>query len=96
MWSVQKDKTYIVKCLIFSIEFCLFFVGQTASPFFMKQLCAPVTCEDLCANFYLDFLDISKYAKYCIQIKGAYASGSQNTLFFTKFSSSSIWPAEGL
>jgi hypothetical protein len=48
----KKEKTYLVKSIIFSTEFCLFYTRHMISRFFMKQLCKRVAREDLHANFW--------------------------------------------
>jgi hypothetical protein len=71
-----KKQKCIVKSLIFCTEFCLFSRPNGKSFFRETTLCA---CNMRSANFSLIFFDISKYIKYCIQIKGAYAPRRQNT-----------------
>jgi hypothetical protein len=37
----------------------------------MKQLCGYVAREDVCVNFWFQFLNILKYVKYVFQNKGS-------------------------
>jgi hypothetical protein len=48
----KKEKTYLLKRFIFSIEF-IFYTRHTTNLFFMKQLCECVAHEeeDVCSNF---------------------------------------------
>jgi hypothetical protein len=48
---IKKEKVYLVKSLIFSTEFCLFYTRHMISPFFMKRLYEHVAREDVRANF---------------------------------------------
>jgi hypothetical protein len=48
-------KIYLVKSIIFSTEFYLFYTRHMRSPFFMKQLCERVPREDVRANFLFQF-----------------------------------------
>jgi hypothetical protein len=57
----KKEKIYLLKSLIFSIEFCLFYTRHTTSRIFMKQLCERVAREDVRSNFLFQFFEISKY-----------------------------------
>ena len=54
----KKEKIYLVKNIIFSTEFCLFYTRRMTSRFFMKQLCERVAHEDVRANFCFNFLEI--------------------------------------
>jgi hypothetical protein len=70
----KKGKINTIKYLVFNIKIYLFYVGQTICRFFVKQLYAHVTCEDVRANFSF-FFNISKYVKCYIQIKETYDLG---------------------
>jgi hypothetical protein len=73
----KKGKINTIKYLVFNIKICLFYVGQTTCRFFVKRLCAHVTCEVVRANFSFNFFNISKYVKCYIQIKGTYDLGAK-------------------
>jgi hypothetical protein len=51
----KKEKTYPVKSIVFSTEFCLFYTRHMISSFFMKRLCERVAREDVRANFLFQF-----------------------------------------
>jgi hypothetical protein len=57
----KKVKVYLLKRLIFSIEFYLFYTRHTISRFFMKRLYEHVAREDVRANFSFQFFEILKY-----------------------------------
>jgi len=47
----KKEKTYPVKNIVLSTEFCLFYTRHMISSFFMKRLCERVAHEDVRADF---------------------------------------------
>jgi hypothetical protein len=51
----KKEETYLVKNIIFSTEFYLFYTHHMISRFFMKQLSKRVAREDLHVNFWFQF-----------------------------------------
>ena len=51
----KKEIVYLVKSIIFSTEFYLFYTRHMISHFFMKQLCKRVACKDVRADFLFQF-----------------------------------------
>jgi hypothetical protein len=79
MVYVKKGKICLLKRLIVSIEFCLFYTRHTISRFFMKRLCGCIAREDVRLNFCFKFLTFRIVSKMHLIIKGAYAPISKNT-----------------
>jgi hypothetical protein len=66
----KTDKNCHVKCLTFSTKLCLFYTCHITCRFVVKQLYGHVASKDVSVNFWFQFFDISKYAKYVFQNKG--------------------------
>jgi hypothetical protein len=53
---------------------------ETISQFFMKELCAHVACEYVCANFLYNFLIFQNVTKMHLKIKGTNAPKNRNII----------------
>jgi hypothetical protein len=53
----------------FSIKLCLFYTRHITRRFIVKRLYGHIAREDVRANFWFHFFDISKYVEYVFQNK---------------------------
>jgi hypothetical protein len=76
---VKKTKKSVVKIPILEPKFVFVCIWHTNCQLFLKRHCEYVQWGDLCDNFCFGIFGHFKTRLECLQIKGGYEHGSQNT-----------------